>query len=198
MDLDRLSLARRGVPTSFVTERLLIRAPQLDEVAELNRAIVESLDELRPWLPFARLAPSVDDTQTHVACTAADYAAGRDHTMRFVLSETGEIIGSGGLHSRSQDPETFEIGYWRRVGFGGKGYITEAVRGLTGFGFGILGAKRMEIHADARNERSLAVARRAGFSPLRELPNRVGVDGQPTTTVVYGLSRPDWQAQFRF
>ena len=57
----------------------------------------------------------------------------------------------------------FEIGYWVRTAYGRQGYITEAVNGIAEFAFTVLGARRMEIRCDTLNERSAAVARRAGF-----------------------------------
>jgi RimJ/RimL family protein N-acetyltransferase len=41
--------------------------------------------------------------------------------------------------------------------------MTEAVKGIADFAFTQLEARRVEIRCDARNEKSAAVARRAGF-----------------------------------
>ena len=45
----------------------------------------------------------------------------------------------------------------------GKGHVTDAVRLLTGLAFEQLGANRVFIRCAERNEKSAAVARRAGF-----------------------------------
>ena len=57
----------------------------------------------------------------------------------------------------------FEIGYWRRCGYERQGLVTEAVLGIAGLAFNTLGAQRVEIRCDTRNERSRSVALRAGF-----------------------------------
>jgi hypothetical protein len=44
----------RDFPESFETERLLIRCPMPGDGAEVYAAVSESLDELRPWMPWAR------------------------------------------------------------------------------------------------------------------------------------------------
>jgi RimJ/RimL family protein N-acetyltransferase len=57
----------------------------------------------------------------------------------------------------------FEIGYWLHSDYTGRGLATEAVVALADFAFETLEAQRVEIRCDAGNERSAALARRAGF-----------------------------------
>jgi RimJ/RimL family protein N-acetyltransferase len=85
----------------------------------------------------------------------------------------------------------FEIGYWVRRCFVGQGYITEAVRGVTRFAFETLGARRVEIRCDARNERSRRVAERSGFELEATLRNHaVAVDGELRDTLIYARLEP--------
>jgi RimJ/RimL family protein N-acetyltransferase len=82
----------------------------------------------------------------------------------------------------------FEIGYWCRTRFAGQGYITEAVRGITGFALDHLGAKRVEIRCDSLNRRSARVAERCGFRLEGELRNaELGSDGTPRNFLVYSM-----------
>jgi ribosomal-protein-serine acetyltransferase len=76
----------------------------------------------------------------------------------------GLYVGGSGLHRMDWSVPRFEIGYWVRASLEGQGYISEAVHGITRFAFEVLGAERLEIRCDARNERSAAVARRAGYT----------------------------------
>ena len=41
-------------PESFETERLLIRATLWGDGANMNEAVRESINELRPWMAFAQ------------------------------------------------------------------------------------------------------------------------------------------------
>jgi RimJ/RimL family protein N-acetyltransferase len=77
--------------------------------------------------------------------------------------QTGDLIGASGMHDLNWSVPSMQIGYWVRTSMTGQGYITEAVRTLTRFAFDVLGACRLEIRCDERNERSAGVARRAGF-----------------------------------
>jgi RimJ/RimL family protein N-acetyltransferase len=88
----------------------------------------------------------------------------REHLwLLLFVKGTPTLVGSSGLHVMDWAVPSFEIGYWIRTRFEGQGYITEAVIGMTDFAFGALGANRVKIRCNATNERSAAVARRAGF-----------------------------------
>jgi RimJ/RimL family protein N-acetyltransferase len=89
----------------------------------------------------------------------------------------------------------FEIGYWCRKGFTGRGYITEAVRGLTVFAFEILKANRVEIRCDQRNVRSRKVAERLGFKLEGILRNeRVAVDRRLENICIYAMIPEDFRS----
>jgi RimJ/RimL family protein N-acetyltransferase len=66
-----------------------------------------------------------------------------------------------------QDPNwaipRFDLAYWMRTSEAGKGYVSEAVRGLVRVAFGMLGAKRVQIVCDENNTRSARVAESVGF-----------------------------------
>lgn len=45
------------VPTHIYTDRLLLRIPQRNDGKVMNLAIRESIQELKPWLPFVQTLP---------------------------------------------------------------------------------------------------------------------------------------------
>ena len=53
-------------PTQFETERLLIRVPVIDDSAEINTAVQESLPELKRWMIWAQAPMSLDDTRANL------------------------------------------------------------------------------------------------------------------------------------
>mgnify|MGYP000900625190 CR=1 FL=1 len=53
----------RDFPSSFETARLTIRSPQPGDGAELNAAVIDSLNELRPWMPWAQQAPTLEESE---------------------------------------------------------------------------------------------------------------------------------------
>lgn len=148
---------------SFETERLTIRSPMVGDGAELQMAVAESIDDLRPWTTWADHAPTVEEYEERVRKGRAKFLTREDLWLLLFLKNTHTLVGGSGLHRIDWDVPRFEIGYWVRSRFAGQGYITEAVRGVARFAFETLGARRVEIRCDARNERSRRVAERAGF-----------------------------------
>jgi ribosomal-protein-serine acetyltransferase len=154
----------RDFPEQFETERLTIRAPQPGDGAELNRAIRESWPELEAWMPWAQgEPPTVADSEARLREARARFLTREDLWLLLFLKGTGTLVGSSGLHRINWNVPRVEIGYWVRTKYTGKGYITEAVNGITAFAMLELGAKRVEIRCDSENVRSAAVARRCGF-----------------------------------
>src|ERR671912_2081179 len=110
--------------------------------------------------------------------------------LHLYLRGTDTLVGSSGLQRIDWEVPKFEIGYWCRTGFTGRGYITEAVLGITEFAFDALGARRVEIRCDSRNLPSARVAERAGFELEARLNNNeVSTDGEPKNTLIYALTR---------
>ncbi|MGH2445824.1 MAG: GNAT family N-acetyltransferase [Candidatus Limnocylindria bacterium] len=168
----------REMPDHLESARLLIRSPQPGDGAEVHAGIVESLDELRPWMPWAQIEQSAADVEANVRLALADFIARRDLRLHLYLRDGGGFVGSSGLHRIDWAVPRFEIGYWVRTSMAGQGFATEATRRIADFAFDELDAERVEIWCDARNERSAAVATRAGFTfEARLHGNRIGADG---------------------
>ncbi len=184
----------REIPEEFETERLLIRVPRAGDGVGLNEAIQESFEELRLWMPWAKERPSVEESEERSRLAYAKFLAREDITLRLIHKETGLFLGSSGLHPRGWEVPKFEVGYWCRTRFQGQGYITEAVRGILGFGFGTVGAKRIEMQCDLLNGRSIRVAERVGLRREGEMRNdSVGMDGTLRTMVVFGMTDGEWR-----
>jgi RimJ/RimL family protein N-acetyltransferase len=156
------------VPLQLSTERLILRCPMPGDGPVANEAERESIQDLRPWMPWARPDKSVDESEAYCRRMHARYLLREELAMfifeRDVLGREGRLIGGTGLHRIDWDLRSFEIGYWRRRGCGGRGHATEAVRALARFAFDKLAARRVEIRTDDANRLSWRVAERAGFT----------------------------------
>jgi RimJ/RimL family protein N-acetyltransferase len=173
-------------PDSFETERLTIRSPMPGDGAELQAAVAETLDDLRPWMPWADHVPTVEEDEELVRQARARFLTREDLWLLLFLKGTHTLVGGSGLHRIDWQVRRFEVGYWVRRRFAGQGYVTEAVRGITRFAFETLGARRVEIHCDARNVRSQRVAQRAGFALEATLRNHmVAPDGALRDTLIF-------------
>lgn len=182
------------VPTRIVTERTLLRRPLPGDGPIVNEAVRASIEELRPWLPWAQSNPSPNESEAYCRRMNAAFEL-REDLAYFIFERKddateGALLGGSGWHRIDWQVRKFEIGYWCRSGHDRRGLITEAVQALSRAAFDRLGARRVEIRTDARNRRSTRVAERAGFSfegVLRQ--DSLGVDGEPRDTRVYSRVR---------
>ncbi|MNO30465.1 Ribosomal-protein-serine acetyltransferase [compost metagenome] len=175
-----------SLPESFESERLLIRAPLFGDGAALNEAIAESVEELRPWMPWAQELPSVQDSEINVRQARLAFLERKDLRLHFFNKNTGDFIGSGGLHRIDWKARKFEIGYWLRTSCTKQGYMTEAVGAITKYAIEHLEANRIEIRCDSRNVGSAQVAERSGFTLEGILRNEVcDVEGSLSSTKVF-------------
>jgi len=183
----------RDFPDRIETERLLIRPPQPGDAPLLLEAVSESLDNLRPWMPWAVAAPTLDTEEEVVRRARANWIT-RDDLLLFMWRRAdGLFVGGTGLHRIDWSVPCFETGYWVRQRLEGQGFVTEAVRGVSRFAFEHLGAERMEIRCSTANARSAAVARRAGYT-LEGTLRRNGreTNGELRDTHIFGLLRDEF------
>src|SRR6476469_2464285 len=83
------------------------------DAAALARAVHESLEELRPWLPWVAGEPhSVDERAELIRDWERARAGGGDEMFGIFLD--GEVAGGCGLHRRIGDGGR-DIGYWVRT-----------------------------------------------------------------------------------
>lgn len=178
------------IPESFESEHLLIRAPLWGDGIKLNEAVIESINELKPWMPWAQTIPTVEESEAVIRRARFKYLERTDLMMLLILKDTGQLIGSSGLHRIDWQSRKFEIGYWVRTAYSGKGYVSEAVEAITNFAVQKLKANRIEIRCDSRNLRSARVAERLDYMLEGVLRNeKCAVDGSLRDTKVFSKVR---------
>lgn len=108
----------------------------------------------------------------------------------FFLKGGGTLIGGSGLHDADWDLRHFEVGYWGRSSFSGKGLITEGVLALADHALESLAASRVFLTTDTLNVASWKLAERAGFELEGILRNeRWNLSGGLRDTRVYSRIR---------
>lgn len=179
-------------------ERVLVRPYRADDAEVLRAAVDESREHLRPWLPFADLHQTTEETRDWIVQGMAQWLLRENMNLSIWARADGAYLGGIGLHPRDWDIGYFEIGYWLRRSAEGHGYMAEAVRLLTDFAFDRLHANRVEIRCDARNQRSAAVPQRLGFVREALLRNHArATNGSLRDTLIFALTPADarpWRA----
>jgi RimJ/RimL family protein N-acetyltransferase len=147
-------------------------------------------------MPWAANVGSDDEYEALVRRGHLRFLGREDLWMLLLLKEEDTIVGASGLHRIDWSVPKFEIGYWVRTRFAGRGFISEAVEGITRFAFEVLEAERVEIRCDARNIRSMAIPRRLGFAREATLHHeaRHHLTNELRDTLVFAKLRSDVEA----
>ncbi|WP_285591191.1 GNAT family N-acetyltransferase [Herbidospora sp. NBRC 101105] len=167
---------------------LRCQRPEKD-VMLLFRLIGESLEHLRPWMPWVA---------GHSRQATADFLARcgsrweRREAYDYAIVHRGRVVGSCGM-STGADPGGRQIGYWLHPAVTGRGLATLAVTALAEQAFTLPAVAYVEIVHDVANAASGAVARRAGFSQTGRRAGRLpSAPGESGVDLVWRLSRPPW------
>jgi len=155
--LDRIAPAilPENRPPVLKTERLVLRAPRLDDAPALvpligDRRVAENLSRVpHPY--------SLKDAETFLAS-----ANRNDEQVSFVVTlHDGTLVGGCGVGPfMGEHPE---IGYWYGVPHWGRGYATEAARALIDYAFNDRGYEALEGGARVTNPASRRVLENCGY-----------------------------------
>ena len=145
-------------------------------------------------MPWAQQMRTLEDAEIYCRRMLARFILRED--MIFLAFERdpsggeGRLVASTGLHRMDWAARRFEIGYWRRHGCGGQGFVTEAATALARLCFDHLEARRVELRMDDANVASWRVAERAGFTLEGVLRNdSLTPASEPRSTRIYARVR---------
>jgi len=180
------------LPNMISTERLTLRQWTVADVDALSAAVTESIEHLRPWMPW--IGPEPISRPQRVALIEhwhAEWSRGGDLVIG--VFRDGAVVGSSGLHRR-RGPGVLEIGYWVHVDHVQQGIATEVARALTTAAFTVPDIERVEIHHDKANAASAGVPRRLGYTFVDETPVDVTSSGEMGIDCRWVVRREEWAA----
>ena len=175
-----------GRPDEIIDHRQVrLRRHREDDLDAVYQAVTESLDHLRPWLPWA-----ADYTRRaafeFLTASARRWEEGSE--FGYAIVADGTLAGGCGLMARI-GPGGLEIGYWVRQGFTRRGLATAASAALVEQAFRLPGVERVEIVTDELNLASAGVARKLGFTEAGRRPLDLPPPAGTGTGVVWRLAR---------
>jgi ribosomal-protein-serine acetyltransferase len=85
-----------------------------------------------------------------------------------------------------------EVGYWLGEGSTGRGLVTRAVSAMLDYAFGTLRLHRVALQAEVSNEKSVAVARRLGFTEEGIRRSASVNQGQYVDMLAFSLLSEEW------
>ncbi len=179
------------LPEHMHGDGVLLRRWLVTDAEALARAVSESQDHLRPWMPWMAQEPqTLEQRRAMLREREREWQQGGDVMLGIFVAE--EVAGSCGLH-RARRPSALDIGYWLHPSHTGRGLAGAVVRLLTDAAFSVAGIAHVEIHIDKANSASSAVPRRAGFEFLGETQDEVAAPAEIGIDCGWRMERVRWQ-----
>ncbi|MCB2178451.1 GNAT family N-acetyltransferase [bacterium] len=177
------------------TERLVLRCADPKDAPLLSKAINESLDHLKEWMPWAHNEPEpIEEKAARLKQFRASFDLDQDYIYLIFNPDESRMLGSSGLHTRVGQ-NALEIGYWIHVDFINQGLATEVAAALTKVAFEINQVERVEIHCDPENVRSARVPEKLGFIQDAILRQRVkSPQGEPRDAMIWSMLAEEYPA----
>ncbi len=175
------------------TPRLVIRCWQPQDATLLQTAVEQSIDHLRPWMPWVHTEPeALQEKINRLRRFRGLFDLGQDFIYGIFNPDETLVLGGTGLHPRAGEGAR-EIGYWIHQGHLNQGLATEASAALTKVAFEVEQLRRVEIHCDPDNVRSATVPRKLGFAHEATLRQRTPfLDEHPRDRMIWSLLATDY------
>jgi ribosomal-protein-serine acetyltransferase len=164
---------------------LVLRRWQATDVDALQRAVAESIKQLRPWLAWA------NDQRAAQAAFLEATALGWVRGERFeyaIEDQMQNLLGSVGLMRRI-GPGGLEIGYWVHSAHTRRGIAKLASAMLTAAAFDLDWVDHVEIHHDRENLASGAVPAGLGFQRIEEVHKPPLAEADSGHDLIWRLTR---------
>ena len=162
-----------------------LRRHREDDLDAVFAAVTESLDHLRPWMPWAA-GYTRQAAAEFVAKSARSWADGSEYGYAIIAD--GMLAGGCSLMDRI-GPGGLEIGYWVHRAWTRRGLATAASAALVQAAFGLPGVDRVEIVHDELNVASAGVPRKLGFTEVERRPLDLPPAAGTGVGVVWRLTR---------
>ncbi|MBV9959737.1 MAG: GNAT family N-acetyltransferase [Acidobacteria bacterium] len=157
---------------------------------EFLKFIDENRAFLGRWLRWGAEIRSIEEAEAFLRRGITRYV--EDGLPWVGIWLEGELVG--GVLFFPVDARTLatEVGYWLGESAVGRGLVTRAVSAMLDYAFGTLGLHRVALQAEVGNEKSVAVARRLGFTE-EGIRRAAGVNqGRYVDMAAFSLLAEEW------
>ena len=162
---------------------VLLRPPEAADADALRP--IRSEEDTRRWMLWDD-EPPPDHAEILANIERARQSWADGTWAVFVIKVDGAIVGGANLGF--YDHDIAEASYFLARSARGKGYATRTLRLLARWAFEANGIERLEVRVHPRNEASIRLAERVGFTREgTERASRRGTDGSRFDSVVFSL-----------
>lgn len=174
------------------TERLLIRDIILDDKhAIFNYRSDAEANKFQSWIP-----ETLKDVEQFIERNNKEFNQ-PESWYQFLITEkdTKAVIGDIGIHFFGSENLQVELGITLNKDFQGRGYASEALKGVINFLFSDLKKHRIMASIDPENIDSLKLMERIGFRKEGHFVKSLFWKNNWTDDVIYALLREEWSKE---
>ncbi len=174
-------------PDSLKTD-ISIRPYRFDDAAALHEAAIESVSEVRPFMPWCRPDLTVDAARCWIEAQMSAFEASKAFEF-VILAPDGRFLGGCGLTQIDEVNHRANLGYWVRSSATGHGVAATAIRQLVQWAFNNTTLVRLEVVVSTENAASLRVAEKSGALSEGVLKKRLLLHGMWHDAVMLSFVR---------
>lgn len=155
-------MARVRIHPPVCVDELSIREYRMDDLEQLDAAIVRNREYLLPWIgDWIKAEPIGIERRREILLGWVDsYATGADNPVGVFIDDV--LVGGTGLHDRNA-PDDVEIGYWVDEDHQGRGIATRVTATLVAFAFTHPQVQRVVLKHNLQNDKSRRIPEKLGF-----------------------------------
>ncbi|OVE56529.1 GNAT family N-acetyltransferase [Chryseobacterium mucoviscidosis] len=171
------------------TERLLIRDLTLDDKqAIFNYRSDAEANKFQGWIP-----ETLKDVEQFIERNNKEFNQPESwYQVLITEKDTKAVIGDIGIHFFGAENLQVELGITLNKDFQGRGYASEALKGVINFLFSDLKKHRIMASVDPENIDSLKLMERIGFRKEGHFVKSLFWKNNWTDDVIYALLREEW------
>lgn len=174
------------------TKRLVVRCYDPSDAPLLAESVTESLEHLRPWMPWVHTEPEpLGEKVQRLKRFRGLFDLGQNFVYGIFNAENTKLLGGTGLHPRLGQSE-LEIGYWIHRDYINQGLVTESTAALVKVAFELIQIHRIEIHCDPANTASAAIPRKLGFTHEGTLRAKTPFLDAWSDSMIWGLLESEY------
>jgi RimJ/RimL family protein N-acetyltransferase len=176
------------------TERLVVRCYDPSDAPKLAESIIESVEHLRPWMPWVYAEPEpIEEKVRRLKRFRGMFDLGQDFVYGIFDAKESRLLGGTGLHNRLGEKQ-LEIGYWIHKDYINQGLVSESTAALVKVAFELLHAHRIEIHCDPANRASARIPQKLGFTHEGTLRAKTPFLDGWSDSMIWGLLESEYAA----
>jgi ribosomal-protein-serine acetyltransferase len=177
--------------TELTDGELLLRPLQRTDREALFEAVIESVPQVSPWLPWCHSGYAIAETDAFIESCITAWLQQAYFPFAIFDARTGQYLGGTGVNHIERMNRLGNVGYWIRTSATRRGVASKAVRLVAKFAFETVQLVRLEIVVRPDNVASRRAAEKSGAKLETIARNRIFHHGKACDAALYSLIPAD-------